>query len=340
MRDVKKILIIETAFIGDAVLSLAFAEEIKRLRPEVEIHYLVAPASSSLISHAPSVARVHSFDKRGEDSGEAGIRKVSDFLNKENFDAVFSLHESHRTAKLVALLNAPHKIGAASAKALQPYLTSTYHIPTNGRWTERIIEFARFFSEEINTSTLPKLQFDTVGVPNDILGLKDSVVFAPGSAWKTKKWLADRFIEVGEVLVSLGNTVVIIGGEGDKAEAAVIADAIGTGVFNYAGTVTLPVAGAIISRAKLVIGNDSAPIHIATACGVRSVEIMGPTVQDFGFIPPPELGIVIEQKGLWCRPCNSHGGENCPIYTHECMKGIASEMVMNSATKQLAYATS
>jgi ADP-heptose:LPS heptosyltransferase len=55
MLDVKKILIIETAFIGDAVLSLALAEEIKRLCPDIEIHYLVPPASASLISYAPSV---------------------------------------------------------------------------------------------------------------------------------------------------------------------------------------------------------------------------------------------------------------------------------------------
>ncbi len=340
MPDVKKILIIETAFIGDAVLSLALSEEIKRLRPDIEIYYLVAPASASIISHAPSVTRIYSFDKRAEDAGESGIRRVTDFLNKENFDAVISLHESYRTAKVIGLLNAPFKIGAASAKALQQYLTHRYQIPTSGRRTERIIEFARFFSEEVNTFTLPKLRFDALSMPTEILGLKDIVVFAPGSAWKTKKWLADKYVEVGKDLVSLGNTVVIIGGEGDKAEAAYIANAIGTRVFNYAGAVTLPIAGAIISQARLVIGNDSAPIHIATACGVRTVEIMGPTVKEFGFIPPLELGIVIEQEGLWCRPCNSHGGDTCPVYTHECMKSITSDMVLNAANKQLSYVPS
>ncbi len=340
MFDVKKILIIETAFIGDAVLSVALAEEIKRLRPDIGIHYLVAPASASIISHAPSVTGVHSFDKRGVDAGESGIRKVADFLNTENFDAVVSLHESRRTAKVIELLNARYKIGSASAKALQPYLTHRYQIPTSGRRTERIIEFARFFSEVVNTSTLPKLRFDVVCIPTEIIGLKDIVVFAPGSAWKTKMWLADRFVEVGKELVKLGNTITIIGGESDKAEAAYIAKAIGTGVFNYAGAVTLPIAGAIISHSKLVIGSDSAPIHIATACGVRTVEIMGPTVKEFGFIPPLDLGIVVEQEGLWCRPCNSHGGDACPIYTHKCMKNITSDMVLNAAVKQLAYAPS
>ncbi|HEY6172011.1 MAG TPA: glycosyltransferase family 9 protein, partial [Candidatus Kapabacteria bacterium] len=119
-----------------------------------------------------------------------------------------------------------------------------------------------------------------------------------------------------------------------------IAHNIGKNAYNFAGILDIVSSGAIISHSKLVIGNDSAPIHIATACGVRSVEIMGPTIQDFGFVPPLELGTIVEQEGLWCRPCNSHGGDTCPIYTHECMMDITSEMVLNAAIKQFKYAAS
>lgn len=340
MLEVKKILIIETAFIGDAVLSLALAEEIKRLRSDVEIHYLVAPASVSLMSHAPSVVRVLSFDKRGEDVGEGGIRKIADLINAENFDAVFSLHESQRTAKVVSLLNTKYKIGFDSVKHLLPYLTHSYHMPVVGRRTERIIELARFFSEDINRSTLPKLVFDTNLLPPDIRDRSTMVVLAPGSAWKTKKWEESRFIDVGKELVKGGNTVVVIGSEDDRRIGGHIVNSIGKGAYNFAGTLDIVVAGAIISHSKLVIGNDSAPIHIATACGVRTVEIMGPTVQSFGFIPPPELGIVVEQEGLWCRPCSSHGGDTCPVYTHECMSGISSQRVITVAKQLLNDAAS
>jgi len=334
MHDVKKILIIETAFIGDAVLSLALAEEIRRHRPDIEIHYLVAPASASILTYSPSVTKAHSFDKRGADGGEAGISNVANRLNTENFDAIISIHESHRTAKLVSLLRVKYKIGTSSAKALLPYLTHSYQTPNVGRRTERILELARFFSDDINYSTLPKLQFSDTLIPSDIQEQNNIVVFAPGSAWKTKKWSIQKFVEVGKALVNIGNTIVIIGSHDDMTESKEITVGIGARVIDCAGSVPLPVAGAIISRAKLVIGNDSAPIHIATACRVRSVEIMGPTVQEFGFVPPPELGIVIEQEGLWCRPCNSHGGDVCPTYGHECMNGISSQKVI-IATKQL-----
>jgi heptosyltransferase-2 len=340
MSDVKKILIIETAFIGDAVLSLALAEEIKRLRPDVGIHYLVTPASVSVMSHSPSIVSVHSFDKRGEDAGDAGIRATAERLNRENFDVVFSLHESRRTAKVVSLLNAKYKIGNALARHLLPYLTHSYPIPKHGRRTERIIELARFFSEEICRSTLPKLVFETSLLPSILQNRPNMVVLAPGSAWNTKKWLESRFIDIGKELVKGGNTVVVIGANDDKYIGEYIVNCIGKDAYNFAGKLDIVVAGAIISHSKLVIGNDSAPIHIATACGVRTVEIMGPTVKEFGFIPPFELGIVVEAKGLWCRPCNSHGGDICPVYTHECMESISSDMVLNAAIKQLAYAPS
>lgn len=340
MSDVKKILIIETAFIGDAVLSLALAEEIKRLRPDIAIHYLVAPASAALISHSLSVVSVHCFDKRGVDSGEAGISRIAALLNRENFDAVFSLHESRRTAKIVSLLNAEYKIGSASAKHLLPYLTHSYPMPTEGHRTERVIELAQFFSEGINHSTLPKLIFETSLLPPVLQDRSNMVVLAPGSAWKTKIWPESRFIDVGMKLAKNGNTVVVIGSIEDTDIGERIVGSIGKDAYNFAGKLDIVVAGAIISRSKLVIGNDSAPIHIATACGVRTVEIMGPTIKEFGFIPPLELGIVVEVEGLWCRPCNSHGGDTCPVYTHECMKSITSGMVMNAAIKQLAYAPS
>lgn len=340
MSDVTKILIIETAFIGDAVLSLALAEEIKRLRPDIEIHYLVAPASVSIMSHSPPVAFVHSFDKRGGDAGEAGINTIVDRLNRENFDAVFSVHESQRTAKVVSLLNTKYKIGSASAMHLSPYLTHSYPLPTKGRRTERITELARFFYKDINRSTLPKLVFDTSLLPLVLRDTSNIVVLAPGSAWKTKKWVIDRFIDVGKELTKDGNTVVVIGSDEDRYTGEQIVLNIGRSAYTFAGTLDIVSSGAIISHSKLVIGNDSAPIHIATACGVRTVQIMGPTVQDFGFVAPSELGIVVEQEGLWCRPCNSHGGDACPIYTHECMTDIASEMVLNAAIKQLKYAAS
>lgn len=336
MFDKTKILIIQTAFIGDAVLALALSEEIKRINQFSEIHFLVTPISSPLLEHAPSVVRVHTFDKYGAEAGRAGIKSVADTLNRENFDVVISLHESRRTAKVLSLLHANVKIGASSARHLAPYLTHKYPIPSQGRMTERIIEFARYFSDTINHSTLPKLIFDSTLVPQELTNCTDIVVLAPGSAWNTKKWHEGGFTSVGRELAKTGKTIVVIGTKDDSEIGERIVNHIGSGAYNYAGKIDIVGAAAIISVSQLVIGCDSAPIHVATACGVKSLEIMGPTIQEFGFTPPPDLGRIVEQKGLWCRPCDSHGGDMCPIYTHDCMKTISSEIVIEAALNQLA----
>ncbi len=87
----------------------------------------------------------------------------------------------------------------------------------------------------------------------------------------------------------------------------------------------------IISFSDLLISNDSAPIHIATATRTPSITIYGPTVPELGFAPPPGLGRIIQVQGLWCRPCTSHGSNDCPIHTHQCMTNIDPETVFQAA---------
>jgi heptosyltransferase II len=335
MHDLKKILIIETAFIGDAVLSLALAEEIKRLQPDIQIDYLVIPSVAELIRCSPSVTKVHVFDKRGSDSGEDGIIRRAEALNMESYDAVFCLHESHRTAKLLSRLKAKVKVGNSNAKNLHPYLTHSYTMPTKGRRTERITTLASYFSDSYSTNTLPKLVFQGE-LPHWIKEMGKYVAIAPGSAWKTKKWLTERFQASATQIHEKGYGVVVVGTSDDyEAGSAILNGIPSSHAINTAGKLSLVETGRVISYGELLIGNDSAPIHIATACQVPTVEILGPTVTDFGFIPPVTLGKVVEITDLWCRPCNSHGGEECPIHTHECMTGIQPDQVVSAALEIL-----
>src|SRR5688572_15736746 len=100
----EKILIIETAFLGDAVISLSLAEAIRHHFPEASISILVRPESASLLRYSPSITNVISFDKYGEESGIMGIKKKAKELNGYGFDTVFCLHNSKRTAALLKQL--------------------------------------------------------------------------------------------------------------------------------------------------------------------------------------------------------------------------------------------
>ena len=92
-----KVLVIQTAFLGDAVISLSLAEELHRLAPDSHISYLVRPEVAPILKLSPVVDKVITFDKYNTESGLSGIRKKALELNAEGFDVIFNLHGSKRT---------------------------------------------------------------------------------------------------------------------------------------------------------------------------------------------------------------------------------------------------
>src|SRR5438445_13396135 len=118
-----KALVIQPAFIGDAIISLALAEELRRVSSTAHISYLVRPESAPLIRLSTSVDTVFTYDKYGEESGISGIKKKAEELNKEGFDTIFTLHSSKRTRMLLKELKAERKIGYGDSAELTDILT-------------------------------------------------------------------------------------------------------------------------------------------------------------------------------------------------------------------------
>jgi heptosyltransferase-2 len=163
-----------------------------------------------------------------------------------------------------------------------------------------------------------------------------TVVLAPGSVWPTKKWGVLKFAELARALVARGVKVVLIGTLADTvAGEKILGIAQSDVVTNLIGKTSLVEAASVIASADVVVANDSAPTHIATALGTKSVVLFGPTLPSFGFAPPVELGIVVEVLDLWCRPCSPHGSDECPIHTHECMTSIRVKQVYDTVIEIL-----
>src|ERR1051325_4378325 len=117
-----KALVIQPAFLGDAVISLSLTEELRRLRPDAYIAYLVRPEAGPLIELSPSVNKVFTYDKYDSESGIRGIDKKAAELNEEGFDVIFTLHTSKRTRMLLKRLNAPQKVGYGGFEELTTHL--------------------------------------------------------------------------------------------------------------------------------------------------------------------------------------------------------------------------
>jgi heptosyltransferase-2 len=146
-------------------------------------------------------------------------------------------------------------------------------------------------------------------------------------------WPTEYFNEIIKKLETKDNIkVVLIGGKDEEK-----LDLIQTkNSINLIGKTSLLDLAEIMKRADIVLTNDSSPIHIASAFNKPYIfAIFGATVKELGFYPWSKNSEIIENKGLYCRPCGLHGGNNCPEGHFKCMKDIKPEYVYEKIVKKL-----
>jgi heptosyltransferase-2 len=151
------------------------------------------------------------------------------------------------------------------------------------------------------------------------------VAAAPGSIWGTKRWPG-----YGDLARLLPGRVVVIGGPADREAAQAMVDAAPDRVADTAGALSLRVSAAILERAGVLVTNDSAPLHLASATGTPTVAIFGPTTPALGFGPRAPQAAIIERTDLRCRPCSTHGPARCPLGHHRCMREIPATLVRDT----------
>jgi heptosyltransferase-2 len=129
--------------------------------------------------------------------------------------------------------------------------------------------------------------------------------------------------------------VVVVGARddvelGEEIRRAATGDNGRQQILNACGKLTLRQSSALIGMAALLVTNDSAPLHFATAMGTPVIALFGPTVTEFGFGPLRAGDVALGVNGLLCRPCSSHGPPQCPLTHHRCMRDLTVEAVLSA----------
>jgi heptosyltransferase-2 len=183
-------------------------------------------------------------------------------------------------------------------------------------------------SPHLFPSSEDRLVVDRFLALNKISDSQQLIGIAPGTVWNTKRWHIEGFIKLSQRLAADGFHIVLIGGPEDAARCRDICSNVGArGVTSSAGFFTLLQSAEMIRRCRLLVSNDSAPMHLAVGMQTPVVAIFGATIPEFGFAPYGRYDVVIETNGLPCRPCSIHGGDRCPITTFDCMVRISAEDV-------------
>jgi heptosyltransferase-2 len=162
------------------------------------------------------------------------------------------------------------------------------------------------------------------------------IALAPGSVWATKRW--PYFADFARAFRDDAQ-LVIVGAADDRPLAAEIAEAA-PGAIDAAGRLSLLGSAELIRRAALLVTNDSAPQHLASAMNTPTVAVFGPTVPEFGFGPLASRSAVAGNDSLACRPCDRHGPRRCPLGHWRCMREITPDAVASLARHLLSSGTS
>jgi heptosyltransferase-2 len=166
------------------------------------------------------------------------------------------------------------------------------------------------------------------------LGLAETsyVALAPGAKWATKRWPMERYAELASGLASgHGLKVLLLGSGSEMNLCKAVMRSAGQGVISAAGEAALGETGGLISRARLFVGNDSGPTHMAMALGVPTVALFGPT--DPGQFDHSGHGLVY--GNLDCSACSFYGGRSCPRGHWDCLMAVRPAEVLATAERLL-----
>ena len=333
-----RILIIQTSYLGDTILSTPVIAGVHRLHPEAELWMMTTPAGTGLVRHDPLLTGVLAFDKRQQAAGLSGLIRTGLDLRRRRFDRVYALQRSYRTALTLLVSGIPHRTGFQNAKL--PFIFHT-------RQVRRPSDHDVLRNLSLLTGEAPLNSFDTqlrlFPPPYEHLGAatrdlltenRPLALLVPGSAWPTKMWYWQHFRTVAAYLLKQGYAVALLGGPDDREVNRHVAGQMD--ILDLAGRTSVGDAMAIVQKARLMICNDSMALHMASAFAIPCVAIFCATCPSFGFGPwCNPRAVVVEKKNLPCKPCARHGGQTCPTGTRACMEEVRPAEVIAAAERVL-----
>ena len=322
-------LVIQTSFLGDTVLTTPLIAELARRGP---VDVITTPASAALLRNDPFVRSVISYDKRGGDRGMLGFMRTALRLRRRGYESAYMAQGSMRSAALALAAGVQRRVGFATSAGRRLY-TVRIEYREDQHHAARLLSLAVPAGEVSARDIRPRLY---PGIPeryavDRLLAFHDVVddgpplvALAPGSVWATKRW--PYYAELAKRLRGRAR-MVVLGSPDDAALAEEVRLAAGDAAFSAAGALTLLGSAELIRRCSLVVTNDSAPQHLASAVGTPTITMFGPTVPQFGFGPLSDGSMTVGLDSLACRPCDRHGPRRCPLRHWKCMREISADDV-------------
>lgn len=316
----KKILVFSFSFIGDAVLSTAVIQPLRAHFQDSHITFLVGPRAFDLFDSEPNIDATIVYDNRGEHAGWKGRLRLIKTLRLDKFDVVVNLRDSF-VARCIGAEHWGMIRGNSNRHAVLRYLEALQKRGVNTAGAHPHLQLT-----EEEQATAHRFLIKAGQTSEKLL-----IGVHPGGNWEYKLWDAKNYVQLARTLAEKLNTsILLFAGPNERELQMQVADMMDVPPI-LIKTDDLRQLAALISMCDVYIGNDTGPMHIASAVRTPVVAIFGST-NHIRSGPYGDKHIVIQSGiNLGCNPCHPgrHPG-GCGAGSCEVIAGVTVEQVQQA----------
>jgi ADP-heptose:LPS heptosyltransferase len=317
LSEFKKILVVQTAFIGDAILASGVLESLHKKFPAAEIHILVRNGNETLFEDHPFLKKIWVWNKK-----ENKIKNLFSLISqvrKENFDWLINLHRFASSGLLTSLSKAKITCGFDKNPFSAFFTYKVKHVIGDG---SHEVQRNHLLLEKYVDAGFSKPKLYPSAAQQEKIKQYTQVPFicmAPASVWFTKQLPKHKWVEICN-LTPAGKTIYLLGSKGDETLCSEIKNqSANKSIIVLCGKLSLLESCALMQHAEMNYVNDSAPLHLASSVNAPVTAFYCSTVKDFGFYPLSDNSRILEiTTPLPCRPCGLHGFKECPQKHFKC----------------------
>ncbi|MDD5496286.1 MAG: glycosyltransferase family 9 protein [Candidatus Omnitrophica bacterium] len=311
--QVKRILVITLSNVGDVILTTPVLRRLAREFPDSRIDVMVGPSGKELFEKDPRIFKVIIYDKH---LPIAEKRRLQLKLKKLRYDLVVDL----KNTVFPLLLGPKYRTGTIHAAPKTMLHSKDRHL-------YKLKSLGIEIDDEAYHVHVPKEDEEyALRMVRENNVIDPIVVMNAGAKSHLKRWPAEHFAALSDRLITECRASVVMVGLGEDRDVVdKVLSKTKNRPFDLVDKTNIRQLAALLKKAKLLITNDSAPLHLGCSVGVKVLALFGPTdPRKYG--PTGEFDIVMNKK-LFCSPCES---AVCK-YNYECMKLISHEEVFETA---------
>jgi len=351
LSQVRRVLVVKLRHHGDVLLASPVIAALRNHAPHAQVDALVYADTAEMLSLHPGLAQLHRVDRKWKSIGTPARASMEwrlfSALRARRYDLLVHLTGHPRGAWLARLLGCRHSVAPDHPKKTGIWrrsFTHLYPLPSRGgrHRVELDLDALRRIGiqpadDERKLVLVPGADAEarvTELLSARGLSARGYIHHHPASRWQFKCWTPERTAALIDRLHDRGERVVLTAApeEGELALVAAISGRIRTPAVDLSGKLTLKMLAALCARAKLFIGVDSAPMHIAAAVGTPVVALFGPS-GEAEWSPWKVPHRVVASSEHRCRPCGNDGCGGGKV--SECLTSIPVQAVLDAVVELL-----